>query len=95
MLALTAVMIYFSRTPKHGVAEEKDWAKFILLITLIFNFVALVFNYMGFLVYLGTGEYYGFFDFMYLLFHSISEAVLTSLIIFIAYGWTITFTKDA
>lgn len=32
---------------------------------------------------------------MYLLFHSISESVLTSLIIFIAYGWTITFTKDA
>jgi|694.fasta_scaffold120811_6 hypothetical protein len=32
---------------------------------------------------------------MYLLFHSVSESLLTSILLFIAYGWTITFTKDA
>lgn len=55
LLALTAVMIYFSRGSHVGIGEERDWAKFILLITLMFNFVALLFNYLGFLLYLWTG----------------------------------------
>lgn len=73
LLILTAVMAYFSKGPKHEeIAGEKDWAKFILFITLIFNLIALLLNYFGFLLYLNTGSHHGFFDFMYLLFHSIS-----------------------
>lgn len=50
-------MAYFSKGPKHGeqIGEEKDWAKFILFITLIFNLIALFFNYLGFLIYLSSG----------------------------------------
>jgi len=74
LLILTGAMLYFSKGPKHGedAGEERDWAKLLLFITLVFNMVALVFYYIGFLLYTSGGYYYGFFDFMYLLFHSIS-----------------------
>lgn len=57
LLILTGAMAYFSKGPKHGeqIGEEKDWAKFILFITLIFNLIALFFNYLGFLIYLSSG----------------------------------------
>lgn len=89
-------MVHQSKNSKgeDGAAEERDWAKFLLHITLIINLFAILFYYIGFLVYLGGGRYYGVFDFVYLLFHSISESVLSSLLLFVAYGWTITFIKN-
>lgn len=74
LVILTGVMLYFSKGPKHGevMGEERDWAKFILFVTLAFNLVAIIFYYIGFLIYTSEGYYYGFFDFMYLFFHSIS-----------------------
>lgn len=89
-------MVHKSKNSKgeDGTGEERDWAKFLLHITLIINLFAILFYYIGFLVYLGGGRYYGIFDFFYLLFHSISESVLSSLLLFVAYGWTITYIRN-
>jgi hypothetical protein len=57
--------------------------------------VTLTFYYIGFLIHSFGGHSYSFFDTMYLFFHSISESLLSSLIIMIAYGWTITLGTEA
>ena len=63
---------------------------------MLFNLIALLLNYTGYLVYVYvSGKQYGFFDFTYLLFHSLSEVIITCLLVFVAYGWTITFKNDA
>lgn len=91
-------MIYFSKKPSASdlVAGEKDWVKIILYVTLIFNLIAITCYWFGHILYvIFTGKFYGAFDFLYLMFHSISESVLTTMLIFIAFGWTITFIEDA
>ena len=99
-IILTGYMLHKSRQKKGEIAiggeEELDWAKLLLHLALWLNFLALFFYYFGFAIYAyGSGSQYGFFDFMYLLFHSFSEALVTGLLIFIAFGWTITFLKTA
>ena len=89
-------MVYFSRGKKEEleiVEENTDWAKLLMHIALVINFLALLFFYIGFLIYLYIGRFYGFFDFIYLLLHSVSEALVTGLLVFIAFGWTVTFIK--
>lgn len=46
---------------------------------------------MGYLIYYFAGLEYDFFDFMYLLFHSIGDSVIVTILLFVAFGWTITF----
>ena len=98
LLVLTAVMMWVSRPNRHQLFEEqeRDWAKILLFVAMGLNLLALLLNYIGYLVYVyGGGYQYGFFDFTYLLFHSLSEVILTCLLIFVAYGWTIAFKNDA
>ena len=90
-------MIYSSRKKKEEleiIENRTDWAKLLMHIALFANFIALVFFYVGFLLYIYMGRFYGFFDFMYLLLHSFSEALVTGILIFIAFGWTVTFLKS-
>lgn len=96
LLALTGFMIHLSRSSKEEkeIGNEKNWAKWILHITLIISFAALAFYYLGFMVYVYGGSFYGVFDFIYLFFHSISDSILMGLLIFIAFGWTIIFTSN-
>lgn len=75
LLVLTAVMLWISRPDRHQLFEEdeRDWAKILLSIAMLFNLIALVLNYIGYLIYVYvSGKQYGFFDFTYLLFHSLS-----------------------
>lgn len=74
--------------------NEIDYAKILLFSGLFINFLALTFKYIGYLLYVWvSGKQYGFFDFMYLLLHAFSESAITALLIFVAFGWTITFLK--
>ena len=48
---------------------------------------------MGFLIYAYiNGRNYQIFDIMYLLIHSFSDSIILFLVVFLAFGWTITFT---
>lgn len=98
LLLLTAAMVWVAWPGKKSlfVENERDWAKIVLIVALLFNLVAEVLFYMGHLLYAYvSGRQYGFFDFTYLLFHSLSEVMITCLLIFVAYGWTITFVTEA
>ena len=71
-----------------------DWGSILVFVSLILNLIAIIFYWIGHIVYISfAGRFYGAFDFMYLLLHSISESLVTGLLIFVAYGWTITFLK--
>lgn len=66
-----------------------------MLSALVLNLIAIIFYWIGHVIYtLISGKFHGFFDFCYLLFHSLSESVLTALIIFVAFGWTVTFIDN-
>jgi len=45
----------------------------------------------GFILYSYSGHDFGFFHFIYLLMHSMSESIVIGLIILIGFGWTINF----
>lgn len=72
-------------------SKDTDWVKVLVSICLWFNFSSLILKYCGYLIYIYSGNDYAFFDFMYLLFHSISESIIISIFVFVSYGWTITF----
>jgi len=58
---------------------------------------SLIWKTFGFLIYTYSGSDYGFFHFIYLFMHSISESLVIGLIVLISFGWTINYTtiKDA
>lgn len=98
LLLATLGMLWTSWPKNNQLFEEgeRDWAKILLTIAMLFNLIALGLYYIGHLIYAySSGVQYGFFDFTYLLFHSLSEVILLCLIVFVAYGWTITFKNDA
>jgi len=71
--------------------------KYLLKISLWISFGSICFKYLGFLLYAYVSGYdYQFFDFMYLLLHSSSEAIMIVMLILYAFGWTVTFksTRD-
>lgn len=50
---------------------------------------------MGYLIYVyGNGRDYSFFEFIYLLLHSFADSILSTLLVFLAYGWTVTFNSS-
>ena len=66
--------------------------KWLLMISMCIEIISIAFKYSGFLVYAYfAGKDYAFFDFIYLLFHSISDSVILVLLILLAFGWTVTF----
>ena len=86
-------MIWFSRNLRSSLEGELDYCKLLLTVGLWLNLLALLFKFFGHFIYIYvTGKEHGLFDFVYLLMHSLSESLITALLIFIAFGWTITFT---
>lgn len=82
-----------SLVAKAFATEDTDYVKFLVITCIWINLVSLIFKYIGYLIYYYVGIEYGFFDFMYLFFHSVVDSVIVSLFLFVSYGWTITFTS--
>lgn len=90
-------MLYLSRRKKDEleiIEGNTDWAKILFHIALWLNFIALLLLYVGFLVYSSHGQENAVYDLGYLFFHSISEGIICGMLIFIAFGWTITYEKN-
>ena len=73
--------------------QDTDYIKILIVTCIWFNLVSLFFKYIGYLIYYFAGLEYNFFDFMYLLFHSVGDSIIVSILIFVAFGWTITFNN--
>ncbi len=73
---------------------ETDYVKYLVSSCLWMNLISLVFKYIGYLIYIYFGKDYSFFDFVYLFFHAVADSIVISILIFVSYGWTITFLKD-
>lgn len=86
-------MILFLSKEKED--EGDNWIKSCLKVSLWLGITSIIFKYFGFFIYayINGGEYQ-FFDFMYMLLHSTSDAILIVLIILIAFGWTVTFNTN-
>lgn len=64
-------------------------------ISLWFSISSIVFKYIGFLIYAYiNGTEYQFFDFMFMLLHSISDSAIIVILLLLAYGWTVTFKNS-
>ena len=65
-------------------------------ISLWIGFSSLVFKYIGHIIYAYlTGRVHEVFDVLYLLLHSISDYIVIFLLIFLSFGWTVTFINGA
>lgn len=73
---------------------ETDYVKYLVSSCLWMNLISLAFKYIGYLIYIYFGKDYSFFDFVYLFFHAVADSIVISILIFVSYGWTITFLKD-
>ena len=74
--------------------RETDYVKYMISSCLSPNLISLVFKYIGYIIYIYFGNDYSFFDFVYLFFHALADSIIISILIFVSYGWTITFIKD-
>lgn len=73
--------------------QEENWAKMLLFAGTVTQISSLFWRGIGFVVYIFTGSDYTFFHIIYLLLHSTSEAAVCALLVLMAYGWTLTFTR--
>lgn len=73
--------------------EGMDYIKVMMSACLWMNLISLVFKYIGYLIYYYAGKDFGFFDFMYLFFHGLADSIIISILIFVSFGWTVTFIK--
>lgn len=52
-------------------------------------------KYIGFIIYAYVnGSEYQFFDFMFMLLHSVSDSAIIVILLLLAYGWTVTFKNS-
>jgi hypothetical protein len=72
-------------------SKDTDYVKILVAVCLWLNLTSLIFKYAGYLIYVYFGLEYSFFDFMYLLFHSVGDSVIVAIFLFVSFGWTITF----
>jgi hypothetical protein len=86
-----AVWLTF-RTRKEIVkGEEVDWAKAVLLLSIVLNFCALLVKFIGWVIYAKSGIDYGVLSILYLVCHSFSESLVIGLLVLLSFGWTISF----
>jgi hypothetical protein len=78
-----------------GQEEEGDnWSKVLLKYSLWISLGSITLKYIGHAIYAYlNGRFYDIFDILYLLLHSVSDYILIFLLIFLSFGWTVTFRK--
>ncbi len=80
---------------KNKEEDGDNWIKWTLKISLWFSISSIVIKYIGFLIYAYvSGAEYQFFDFMFMLLHSVSDSAIIVILLLLAYGWTVTFKNS-
>lgn len=75
--------------------EEENWAVYLLQIALWISLFSIVFKVIGYWVYAYlSGNDYAIFDFFYLLLHATADSIVSTLLILLSYGWTVTFVNS-
>jgi hypothetical protein len=91
-LAFLIVIWLLGRTRlKLTLGDDVDWGKALLFMSILFNFVALMCKLVGYAIYAYSGIDYILLDILYLVTHSLSEAVVIGMLLLISYGWTVNF----
>ena len=93
LLCIGQILIIFIL--RRDYEEEGDnWAKLLLKISLWFGFSSVLVKYIGHVIYAYfSGRVYEVFDVFYLMLHSVSDYLVIYLLVFMAFGWTVTFIK--
>lgn len=71
--------------------RDIDYAKMGLFCAIATNVSSLIWKGVGFLIYTFFGADYLLFHLIYLFMHAVSETIVISLIILIAYGWSLNY----
>jgi predicted membrane protein len=80
---------------KNKEDDGDNWIKWTLKISLWFSISSIVVKYIGFIIYAYvSGSEYQFFDFMFMLLHSVSDSAIIVILLLLAYGWTVTFKNS-
>ena len=93
LLCIGQILIIFILKRDHE-AEGDNWPKYLLKISLWLGFSSILTKYIGHAIYAYfNGRVYEVFDVFYLILHSVSDYIVIYLLIFLAFGWTVTFLK--
>jgi len=74
-----------------SIDTKSQLHKYVMFIGTATQISSLTWKTFGFLIYIYSGTDYGFFHFIYLFMHSMSESIVIGLVILIGFGWTINF----
>jgi hypothetical protein len=69
--------------------KQSQWVHLMVTITMGMEAGATAFSFVGSLLYFSTYQCYYSFDFLYLLFHSLSISMTMSILLLLGNGWTI------
>ena len=89
ILFLTITWLVWRISRNNPWKGEKDWAQIMILVGILTRTGALAFKGLGFLLYLTSGQEWILFEVGYMALHSVSQSIMMSLLIFVAFGWTI------
>jgi hypothetical protein len=80
---------------KEKEEEGDNWIKWTLKISLWVGLVSILIKYIGFMIYAYVnGAEYQFFDFTFLLLHSVADSAIIVVLLLLAFGWTVTFNNS-
>lgn len=93
LILLGGSMLFFLY--KNKEEEGDNWIKWTLKISLWISIGSIVVKYIGFIIYaFVNGAEYQFFDFCFMLLHSVSDSAIIVILLLLAYGWTVTFRNS-
>lgn len=84
-------LVYYYMTRMKDTDIKSQLHKVVMFVGVATQISSLTWRTFGFLVYTFSGYDFGFFHFIYLFMHTMSEFVVIELIILIGLGWTINF----